>query len=295
MSVYDYPGLWQTGAGLYGAYPADGWQAGAGLYGAYSGSGLWQTGLGPYGLFSGNGTRQAGVSGLSSGAGTAPYTSFVKALRKAAENTQAFPAGRDVVMGHPPARPTNYHVDESKATEDMTLDEYKRYICNRISELPVSDSMRANCRGLLVIKEEAFVNMQKDPEYEKSVLNMLRTGFQTQFPFYSPNFGIQVIGGSEKECYGEGVPVSSGSTRFFGKEKSWWEKRHERMEHYIQGNGIESIAGHSEKNESVSLSERLASNRASRLQARLLGRQQDASQDIPQSIPVMETWATGIF
>lgn len=56
-----------------------------------------------------------------------------------------FPEGKDVVMGFPPAYYTNYDVDSSKSKDEMTLDEYKQYICNVVSSLPVSASVRTNC------------------------------------------------------------------------------------------------------------------------------------------------------
>jgi len=272
MSQYDYMSYyWPTPASsLYQM----------GLSGLAAGSGLYQMGLS--GLAAGSGLNRAGLFGTAVGDMPSVYTSFENALRKMTESAQAFRDGEDVVMGHPPSYPTNYHVDASKAPEDMSLDEYKRYICNKISSMPVSSSMRMNCHGMLVLKEEAFANMQKDPAYEKKILNMLRTGFQTEFPFYAPSFGIQVIGGSEAECYGEGVPVSSGTTQFFGKEKSWWEKRHERIEDYLRGSGMESVADHLGEgrresfadrlgeDERESLAERLEKNRTSRIQERMV-------------------------
>ena len=143
----------------------------------------------------------------------------------------------------------------------MTLDEYKRYICNKISDLPVSSSTRINCHGMLILKEDAFVNMQKDPNYEKQILNMLGQGFQTQYPFYAPNFGYQVIGGTAKECYGEGVPINSGSRSVSVSSESWWQKRHERTENYIRIGQRGSLAS------------RLESNRQSRIQERAAQRE----------------------
>lgn len=147
-----------------------------------------------------------------------------------------FPEGKDIVMGFPPAYYTKYDVDSSKSREEMTLDEYKQYICNVVSSLPVSASVRTNCSGALIFKEEAFVNMKNDPEYEKTIINMLREGFSVQYPFYAPNVGYQVIGGTAEACYGESIPVnsSSGTSFFSGDEKSWWQKQHEKMEEVLK-------------------------------------------------------------
>ena len=147
-----------------------------------------------------------------------------------------FPERKDVVMGFPPAYYTNYDVDSSKSREQMTLDEYKQYICNVVSSLPVSASVRTNCSGALIFKEEAFENMKNDPEYEKTIVNMLREGSTVQYPFYAPNVGYQVIGGTAEACYGESIPVnsSSGASIITGNDKSWWQKRHEEKEVLIK-------------------------------------------------------------
>lgn len=189
-------------------------------------------------------------SGLTAGVSPA-YLNFSTALQRALGEKQTFREGEDVVMGFPPAYATSYEVDESKKTSEMTLDEYKRYICNRISNMPVSNSTRMNCYGMLVIKDAAFASMQKDPAYEKKILNMLQEGFQVQL-------GYQVIGGSEAECYGAGLPINNNSGGY-AEEKSWWERRHEQAVDYAR-------AG-----QRGSLSVRLEENRESRRQQRIAG------------------------
>lgn len=202
-----------------------------------------------------------GDSGLLQSTGAlSAYAGFANAIRRASQSAQKFQEGEDVVMGFPPVLSTHYEVDAGKPAGDMTLEEYKRYICNKISDLPVSASARMNCHGTLILKEEAFVSMQKDPAYEKQVLQMLSEGFQVQYPFYAPNIGYQVIGGSAEECYGEALPMGSSSSGRSGQEKSWWERRHEKAEAYLDTGRAESLA------------ERLEANRVSRLQARLADR-----------------------
>ena len=125
------------------------------------------------------------------------------------KTTTVFPEGKDVVMAHPPIYRTKYSVDMNKPVEEMTLDEYKQYICNRVSGLPVSDSMKACSSGVLIFKEEAFESMKENPSYEKEVIQMLREGFSTELPGYAANVGYQVIGKSGDECYGAAIPVKS--------------------------------------------------------------------------------------
>lgn len=120
-----------------------------------------------------------------------------------------FPEGKDVIMAHPPTCRTNYGVDMNKSKDEMTLDEYKQYICNKVSGLPVSDSMRTCSSGVLIFKEEAFESMKNDPSYENEVIQMLREGFSAEIPGYAANVGYQVIGKSRGECYGAGIPVKN--------------------------------------------------------------------------------------
>lgn len=212
------------------------------------------------GRTTGNYLTDSSLNGYGSyGLTGTPYVNFASALQKAAGKKQTFREGEDVVMGFPPVSSTKYEVDESKDVSEKTLDEYKRYLCNKISDLPVSDSARLNTHGVLILKEEAFVSMQKDPAYEKKIMNMLRKGFQTQYPFYSPNIGYQVIGGSEKECYGEGVPMKSSSAGVYGRERSWWNRRHDNLQNNLDAGRRESLA------------RRLERNRADRLQERASG------------------------
>lgn len=210
-----------------------------------------------------------GLYGLTGAYGLAPaYAKFTSALQKAVGDRQTICESGDVIMSFPPRNTADYKVDESKSTKDMSrdtknmsLEEYRRYICSKISDLPVSNSCRMNCNGMLVLKEEAFTNMQKDPAYEKEVLNMLEKSFQSQYPFYSSNLKLQVIGGSTRECYGTGLPVLNGSSKSAETQDSGLQKARriqEREQVYTQmsiGRG-------------GSLAERLASNRAARLQQR---------------------------
>lgn len=230
--------------GLYGA---------AGLYGtagAYGTAGLYGT-AGAYGL----------PVSMTSSLLAPTYAKFTGALQKALGERQTIGGNGDVVMSFPPRNTTDYKAEVYKDTKDMSSEEYRRYICNKISGLPVSASCRMNCNGMLVLKEEAFTNMQKDPAYEKEVLNMLEKSFQSQYPFYSSNLKLQVIGGSTRECYGTGLPVQSGSSKSAETQDSGLQKARriqEREQVYTQmsiGRG-------------GSLAERLASNRAARLQQR---------------------------
>ncbi|MBQ7919473.1 MAG: hypothetical protein IJ324_05990, partial [Lachnospiraceae bacterium] len=115
--------------------------------------------------------------------------------------------------------------------------EYKQWVMNEMSQMPVSEWYRSTCvGGSLIITEEAFEKMKSDPEWENTVMNMVRKMYSTNGIMGSKMIGFQVIGASPEECYGEGIPVKSGgnSDNLSDDEESWWEKRHEKMEELLE-------------------------------------------------------------
>lgn len=112
-------------------------------------------------------------------------------------------------MACPPLYRTNYQVDMNKPREEMSLDEYKQYICNTISSLSVSDSKRMCGNGVLIFKEEALESMKNDPAYEQEVIRMLGENFSKQLSDYEPYVEYQVIGKTKEECYGASIPLKS--------------------------------------------------------------------------------------
>lgn len=143
----------------------------------------------------------------------------------------------DMTIPQPPNY-SNYIYNNSisnKSKSDMTMDEYKQYFMNEMSKIPVSSYYRASFTGSLVIKDKAFQKMKADPEYEKTVLNMLREMYSVK-GLPQRSYCMQVIGASPEETYGYSVPMDSGNSflEFSGNEKSWWQKRHEKMEELMQ-------------------------------------------------------------
>lgn len=151
--------------------------------------------------------------GKSDGAGNTVEkagTSFHKSIENAIQKeTRVFTEGKDVVMACPPLYRTNYQVDMNKPREEMSLDEYKQYICNTISSLSVSDSKRMCGNGVLIFKEEALESMKNDPAYEQEVIRMLGENFSKQLSDYEPYVEYQVIGKTKEECYGASIPLKS--------------------------------------------------------------------------------------
>ena len=76
----------------------------------------------------------------------------------------------------------------NKPKEEMTTDEYKQWFMNEMSKMPVSSWFRSSfSSGSLVIKEEAFERMKNDPEYEKYVMNRIRSMYSVSSLPVGPN------------------------------------------------------------------------------------------------------------
>lgn len=117
----------------------------------------------------------------------------------------------------------------------MSMSEYKLYLYDKISSLPVHPF---NMRDFVAvnISEEGFMAMKNDPEYEKWVLDCLRSNFQAYDPWGARNGGKYVIfyfGATKDECRVESWHPSyrdEERERLFRKEAkdSFWERRRKR-------------------------------------------------------------------
>ena len=196
------------------------------------------------------------------GAGVNPYAytnrsqkaagtgSFAEEVQKAAEGKNAAVksgssawAG-DMVVPQPPSY-LGFTYDSgisNKSKEEMTMDEYKQWFMNEMSGMPVSGWYRSTCvGGALTITEECFERMKTDPEWEKTVLGMVRKMYSCTGIMGSKMIGYQVIGATPEQCHGEGIPVKDGSPFSTDNEESWWEKRHKRMEELMEEQEKETV------------------------------------------------------
>lgn len=144
----------------------------------------------------------------------------------------------DMVISQPPVNSSFVYNNtiSNKSKDEMTMDEYKQWFMNEISKMPVSAWYSSTCvGGALTITDRAFEKMKSDPEWENTVMNMVRNMYSSNGIMGSKMIGFQVIGASPEECYGEGIPVDNNSeTSSSNSEKSWWQKRHERMEELMK-------------------------------------------------------------
>ena len=189
-----------------------------------------------------NGIGATAYAYMNSSMKTTGEGNFASEVQKAEERQSTTPTtsawAGDMVISQPPNY-SGFTYDSSisnKTKEEMTMDEYKQWVMNEMSQMPVSGWYRSTCvGGSLIITDEAFEKMKSDPEWENTVMNMVRKMYSTNGIMGSKMIGFQVIGASPEECYGEGIPVKSDSNSddLSDDEESWWEKRHEEFEEII--------------------------------------------------------------
>lgn len=121
------------------------------------------------------------------------------------------------------------------AAGELTLEEYKQYIHDKISQIPVSPS-QMNFSFSVHISDEGFEAMKADPEYEKWVLDTLKQSFGFDNPWAGICGGSYVVhqfGASKEEYSGQswnaGFQNGKGESLFQQKaEDSFWERRMRR-------------------------------------------------------------------
>ena len=127
-------------------------------------------------------------------------------------------------------------VEESKAvsTKDMTLEEYKNYIHEKISNIPWSPSNLCDSWSI-DISEEGFKAMKNDPKYEKWVLDDLTKALTTPYPEWARSIGgsryvVAHIGATKEDCRADGWHMGyqngTGDKVWEAQSKgSFWTKR----------------------------------------------------------------------
>ncbi|MCM1305442.1 MAG: hypothetical protein NC305_17815 [Lachnospiraceae bacterium] len=121
------------------------------------------------------------------------------------------------------------------STKDMTMEEYRQYIHDRISQIPMHPSRMQESISIH-ISEAGFEAMKNDPEYEAWVLNDLRTGWAQPDRWAGVCGGAYSIiyyGATKEECHAgmwsAGYQNGSGKSLFDSRAKdNFWERRAER-------------------------------------------------------------------
>lgn len=137
--------------------------------------------------------------------------------------------------------------EEGKETESvlntkaMSMAEYKVYLYDRIGALPVHSSNMQDSISVH-ISDEGFEAMKNDPEYERWVLDCLKTNFRTPDPWSNMCGGKFVIfhfGATKEECHVEswrlGFRNGNGRKIFDKKSKdSFWDRRKKKREELLE-------------------------------------------------------------
>lgn len=148
---------------------------------------------------------------------TTSKDTFVNAVKKVEESKNSADTSNvmypgDVTIDYPPRinNAVNNSVVSEKSKDEMSLDEYKQWVMNQISQFPVSGWVRSTfSSGSIVIKEEAFERMKNDPEYENYVLNRVRSAYSVQgLPVGSNN--VTIIDGNTITSSVDGVDINAG-------------------------------------------------------------------------------------
>lgn len=118
-------------------------------------------------------------------------------------------------------------------TKDMTMEEYKQYIYDEISEMYVHPSQSYHTVSIH-ITDAGFEAMKNDPEYEKWVLDTIRGNFS----FYNPwrplcggTYSVEYFGATKKEYRGYSWSKNTQDSRKAYRSKAedtFWERRKKR-------------------------------------------------------------------
>lgn len=213
---------------------------------------------------------------------TGNYSHFAKnqAVKKSSGNTVADAIADKCAENRKAEETARTAKAETVSTKDMTMEEYKQYIHDRISEIPIHPSRMQESISI-TISEAGFEAMKNDPEYEAWVLNDLQTGW-AQPDRWSGICGAAYstiyYGATKEECHAEmwsaGYQNGSGKNLYDTKsESSFWERRIEskkRLEAQMkkrQEKGLREEAAEQRRQLMESYNERLL--KAEVLQGRL--------------------------
>lgn len=122
-------------------------------------------------------------------------------------------------------------------TNRMDLVQYRQYLSNRISEIPI-DPSRALESFRVKISDAAFAAMQADPDYEAWVLERLRADWAEPAEGLAGGLLTTYSVGADRESF-QTSTVDLGAAAKELKEldddgETFWERRHRRHEEYME-------------------------------------------------------------
>ncbi len=131
--------------------------------------------------------------------------------------------------------------DHGVSTDDMSLQQYKKYISGRISAIPV-DPSRALESLAVRISDEGFEAMKADPDYEKWVLEKLSTAWAQPKPLGVGGYAgytTYSVGADEDSFRTTSVDLGDDKGSLVDQLKkdegeTFWERRHRHHEEYME-------------------------------------------------------------
>ena len=129
----------------------------------------------------------------------------------------------------------------SFSRENMPLEEYKQYIYQKISQIPIHPSQHM-MSAAVHITDAGFEAMRNDEEYEKWVLDVLRRSFGMSDPWAEvcgESFSVHRFGATREDYRGDkwhtGFRGGRGRSVYEKEaEESFWEKRRKRHKKYMK-------------------------------------------------------------
>ena len=126
-------------------------------------------------------------------------------------------------------------------TEKMSMREYKTFIFALLDSIPFH-STRKYDKEIISISEAGWEQMKKDPDYEAWILGYTVLNRSVPNPFFGLSsatgcYFIEHFGATIDEHIGQSLgSIESRSTKSYNKkkEKSWWDKRQERMKELLE-------------------------------------------------------------
>ena len=165
------------------------------------------------------------------------YASFLEKLKHLAGQEQTTCAGKAAETSIASQSVSQTWNVAAVSTEDMTMEEYKKYIYGKISQMTMNPSRMQDTISIH-ISEAGFEAMKKAPEYEKWVLDYMQKDFNCYNPWAAASGGcycVKYIGATKEEYRGEswyaGFQNGKGKSIYDEKSQdSFWERRAERKQ-----------------------------------------------------------------
>ena len=117
------------------------------------------------------------------------------------------------------------------ARSNMTLEQYKKYIDDRISRMGSFGSL------FIDISEEGYQAMKDDPDYEKAVLNKIQAEIDAMENAGKGAGEVVHIGASEEQSWIE-RKLEAVRTEMDKTDEDWWKRRMELMLENIRLNAV---------------------------------------------------------